>query len=108
MTRIVYAVNKDEYSLTCEGHSGYAPFGRDIVCAGISTLTQTLIWHMEAVTDTYRSDIKDGALWCYGKGKEAVNASKVIMTGLSMLQSQYPSNISIEKGCTIQTKSPLR
>ncbi len=31
-------------------HSGYAPAGSDIVCAGISTLVQTLIMAVEQMT----------------------------------------------------------
>ncbi len=108
MTRIQYSADGEQFSLLCEGHAGYGSHGADIVCAGISTLVQTLIWHMEAVTDIYRCDMKDGALWCYGKGTDAVKASRVIMTGLEMIESRYPSNISVEKGCTIICNNPLQ
>lgn len=36
--------------LTVTGHAGYAPPGRDIVCAGVSALLQTLIASLEELT----------------------------------------------------------
>ena len=39
MIKITY----DENSLKVEGHAGYAPLGKDIVCAAISALTTSFI-----------------------------------------------------------------
>lgn len=36
--------------ITISGHAGYAPAGQDIVCAGVSALTQTLIKSIEDLT----------------------------------------------------------
>lgn len=33
------------------GHAGYAEYGKDIVCAGVTALTQTLIQSIENLTD---------------------------------------------------------
>lgn len=41
-------VRKD--GITVIGHAGYAPIGQDIVCAGVSTLTQNLIKSIEDLT----------------------------------------------------------
>lgn len=46
---IEVSVQKDEIRVL--GHSGYAPPGQDIVCAAISTLTQTLIASIEGLTE---------------------------------------------------------
>lgn len=108
MTRIQFDADGDEFSLLCEGHAGYAPYGLDIVCAGISTLAQTLLQHTEQIAEVCRCDIKDGALWCYGKGRDAVKASHTIMTGIAMIQDRYPSYISVQKGCTIIRDNPLQ
>lgn len=37
--------------ITVDGHAGYAETGRDIVCAAVSALTQTLIAGIEGLTD---------------------------------------------------------
>lgn len=36
-------VNVNENGLEVSGHAGIAPYGRDIVCAGVSAITLTLI-----------------------------------------------------------------
>lgn len=41
MTRIVY--DREEYCVTVEGHAGYGPAGTDVVCAGLSALTEALL-----------------------------------------------------------------
>ena len=42
------SVQKDKIEVI--GHAGYAPPGQDIVCAGVSTLTQGLIASIEGLT----------------------------------------------------------
>lgn len=41
--------NKNIRKLTVSGHAGYAKKGEDIVCAGVSALTYTLLNAMEAI-----------------------------------------------------------
>lgn len=40
MTRITY--NQKQMMIKAEGHAGYAEYGKDIVCAGVSALMQSL------------------------------------------------------------------
>ena len=40
MTRITY--DPQQMMIKSEGHAGYAEYGKDIVCAGVSALMQTL------------------------------------------------------------------
>ena len=50
-----------ENRLTIEGHAGYAEPGKDIVCAGVTALTQTLIKSIEDLTeDKIKYDISPG------------------------------------------------
>lgn len=44
-------VNVREDRITVFGHAGYAEAGKDIVCAGVTTLTQTLIKSMNDLTE---------------------------------------------------------
>ncbi|MBA4699223.1 MAG: ribosomal-processing cysteine protease Prp [Ruminococcus sp.] len=46
---IEVSVQKDEISIM--GHAGYAPRGQDIVCAGVTALTQTLAASLDNLTD---------------------------------------------------------
>lgn len=41
------------YSLTVEGHAGYAEVGKDIVCAAVSALIQNLITSLETLTQDH-------------------------------------------------------
>lgn len=41
----------DKNCITVTGHAGYAPHGKDIVCAGVSVLFQTLIRSIEELTE---------------------------------------------------------
>ena len=41
MTKIKFFKRKDIYTgFECSGHTGYAEFGKDILCASISSMTQ--------------------------------------------------------------------
>ena len=54
-------ISRFEGGITIKGHAGYAPLGQDIVCAGVSTLAQTLIASIEALTeDAIQYDIQSG------------------------------------------------
>lgn len=44
-------VEVTEEGVTVTGHAEYAEFGRDIVCAAVSVLTQNLIAGLDAFTD---------------------------------------------------------
>lgn len=44
-------VSVREDNITVAGHAGYAPPGQDIVCAGVSTLSQNLIASIENLTE---------------------------------------------------------
>lgn len=44
-------VEIDQSGITVDGHAGYAEKGKDIVCAAVSVLAQTLIASLEAFTE---------------------------------------------------------
>lgn len=44
-------ITKKENCITVTGHAGYAQRGKDIVCAGVSVLFQTLIHSIEELTE---------------------------------------------------------
>lgn len=91
--------------ISVKGHADYNP-GNDIVCAGISTLSYTLLnylrqaekehWISEYSYTEEPGDIRMEfkAHWLFGR--EISTAIDVFRTGMEMLESQYPDNIRVE------------
>ena len=54
MTTITFELDQDNLykGFTCKGHAGYAKFGKDIVCCGISTLTINFINSVDELTES--------------------------------------------------------
>ena len=48
--------------LEAAGHAGYAPAGQDIVCAGASTLMQTLVYLLAGEETTTEGDTDEDAV----------------------------------------------
>ena len=82
--------------ITIAGHAGYAKAGQDIVCAGISTLAQTLIASIEELTEdkiTYHIspgtvDIKHGNL-----SEQAQLLVNSFFVGVELIANTYPENV---------------
>lgn len=108
MTKIQYDRKDNQFSLLAQGHAGFADVGNDIVCAGISTLTQTLVYHLIDNSKSFAYTIHPGELWVYGEGENEVIYSQVIVTGLKALEAEFPTNLEVTEGCTIINKSPLQ
>ena len=93
---IVISVRKD--GLTVSGHAGYAPAGQDIVCAGVSALTQTLIRSVEDLTsDKIKYKISPGGVDIeYGnlseKSRTLVDS---FFIGILLIADEYPDNVRI-------------
>ena len=93
---IVISVRKD--GITVSGHAGYAPAGQDIVCAGVSALTQTLIGSIEDLTsDKIKYKISPGGVDIeYGnlseKSRTLVDS---FFIGILRIADEYPDNVRI-------------
>ena len=80
------------------GHAGYAPAGYDIVCAGVTALTQVLVRSMEGLADDrIETDIKSGMTSIqYGdlseKGKLLINS---FFIGICMIAEEFPDYVRI-------------
>lgn len=89
---------KDEIKI--EGHANYAEHGKDIVCAGVSTLIQTLIQSVEELTaDKIEYSMSPGTVdikfWCLsGETKTLIDA---FFIGVGMIANTYPENVRVEK-----------
>lgn len=80
------------------GHAGYAEPGKDIVCAGVTALTQTLIQSIENLTDDeieYR--ISPGKVEVeYGnlseKSKTLVDS---FFVGICLIAEEFPEHVKV-------------
>jgi uncharacterized protein YsxB (DUF464 family) len=102
-------VTRYSSGITIEGHAGYAPRGQDIVCAGISTLVQTLVQSFEDLcTDEITYHLKPG--WVEIKHGELSAKAQVLVTsffiGVYMIAERYPDHVKvISKQTDKQTKN---
>jgi len=88
------------YSVKVSGHSGYAEAGKDIVCAGASTITYALM--MTLYDLQWYSGWKDDEECMYISSPSNAGARKDIDTafgfayhGYKLLADHYPDNIRI-------------
>ena len=93
-------------SVECEGHSGYAEYGEDIVCAGISSIVQTALlglMQVAGVAVDYEADSDRGYLRMTLPEEISPlqdNASQIIlstmMLGIMDLHEGYSDFIELE------------
>jgi len=66
MTKIVFQKQGEDFvRIECEGHTGYAEHGEDIVCAALSALVQGAalgVLRVAGVKADYRIDEENGSL----------------------------------------------
>jgi uncharacterized protein YsxB (DUF464 family) len=96
----VTSINNDIVSIEMNGHSGYAESGKDIVCAGVSSLVYAAINSFDSIEEQ-RISIDDGMLKLNLRGKKVSDHDqivlKVMLNGFSMIASQYKKNVKIIK-----------
>lgn len=105
MIKIIYVTDPEGGKLTmrAEGHAGYAPAGKDIVCAAVSCLMQTLAY--SAAEDERTSSCiyqgKEGPVVNVEAGDSVLMRDKfeVVADGLTLLAEQYPENVSFKESC---------
>lgn len=100
MIRALYDRKAMRISVT--GHAGYAPHGRDIVCAGASTLYYTLRAALEAEAEAGRGSVTDrGGEIIFAAADGSEERVRVIMDtvwhGYELLAGQYGTYIKAEK-----------
>ena len=94
--------------LSAEGHAGGMPAGENIICAGISAVTQALLnWLMDQeakgfIQLAWKMDEKRGVLRIrakpYAGHYTAVTACyQMAMTGLKAIRENYKDNIEIQE-----------
>ena len=92
----VVSVRKDGIKIS--GHAGYAEAGKDIVCAAVTTLTQTLIRSLEDLArDKIQYEISSGRADIHYRnlseeGKLLVDS---FFIGICQIADEFPENVRI-------------
>lgn len=87
-----------QHKITITGHAGYAEPGKDIVCAGVSALVQTLIQSIETLTqDTIKCTLSPGAAEI-NLGDLSERASVLVdsfFVGCTLMAGEYPDRVRV-------------
>ena len=108
MTEVtIYRNEEDKYiGFESKGHANFRRAGKDIVCAGVSSITQTALLGIQNLTDVktkvkldenkgylkFELDIEDNSQKFY----DAQVILKTMLCGLEDLRKQYPKYIKLE------------
>lgn len=93
---IAVSVRKDEIEIS--GHANYAESGKDIVCAGVTALTQTLIRSMENLTsDEIEYEISPGRadIHCGDLSEAGKLLADSFFIGICLIADEFPDHVRI-------------
>ncbi len=93
---IVASIRMD--GITIEGHAGYAEQGKDIVCAGVTALVQSLVKSIEDLTeDKIQYDISPGRADINFKNLSEAGRLLVdsFFLGICSMAEEFPENVKI-------------
>ena len=86
-------------TIKIRGHAGYAPQGQDIVCAGVTALTQTLVESLETLTgNEIKYDLSPGRVDIDIKDpdEDAQLLMDSFFVGVEMIADEFPEYIRVE------------
>ena len=102
----------DGLELRASGHAGYAPRGRDVVCAGVSALLYGFVAYLEELApiatagaqgfcgdgSLWEASDGDGLLWVrtHGMGGRDTDGFAAVEAGLRLIARAYPDCVTLE------------
>lgn len=97
MTRVYASRQGDRFRLECRGHAGYAESGKDVVCAAVSAICQTLyLWCKNTDGVTIEDEaMKPGEFMLTARGP-CGEPWKAAVLGLMSLEAGYPAHIRVD------------
>ena len=87
-------VQFDGAQVTVSGHAGYAPAGRDIVCAAVSALVYALAGRLRETGRLERFQSAPGYAEIAGTG-DCAREFALVRCGLALLAQQYPGRVEV-------------
>lgn len=94
---IAVSVRKD--GIKVSGHANYAEIGKDIVCAGVTALTQTLIRSIENLTsDKIEYEISPGKADIHFRNLSGAGMLLVdsFFIGICQIADEFPEYVRVE------------
>lgn len=102
MTEVKFDYNGDIRKVEISGHAGYAEQGKDIVCSGISTLSQAYMYFIQELEQKGKAIMvsllmAEGNFFMVSRAKspEAEGAFEMLRVGLEAMADTYPDNLKI-------------
>ena len=92
-------ITKHENGLSIRGHAHYAEIGKDIVCAAVSSLAQTLIYSIEELTEDEIKYVSKPGTVEIKHGNLSANAQLLIdsfFVGVRMIADNYPDYVGVD------------
>ena len=93
-------ITSSNNSITIKGHANYAAYGKDIVCAAISALTQTMLESVEKLTpDTIKYSMSPGTVDIKFRNlsEKAQLLVDSFFIGAQMIAEAYPKSVTLTK-----------
>lgn len=97
MTHVYIGRHGDRFCLECLGHAGYAESGKDVVCAAVSAICQTLYLWCKNTDGVMVEDetMKPGMFMLTARGP-CGEPWKAAVLGLMSLEAGYPAHIRVD------------
>lgn len=97
MTRVTLNKEDNCWHLIVYGHAGYAEAGNDIVCAGISTLTFTLMNYIGQYDQIWKDITRiPPAIEAWVESTPEIDEiMNFVITGYHLIEEQYPQYIKV-------------
>ena len=96
---ILIAIDITDNTIKIRGHANYAPHGQDIVCAGVTALTQTLVESLETLTgNEIKYDMSPGRvdIEIMNPDEDAQLLTDSFLVGIEMIVDEFPEHIRVE------------
>lgn len=80
------------------GHAGYAEPGKDIVCAGVTALTQTLIQSIDDLTDDeieYRISLGKAEIEYRNLSEKSKTLVDSFFVGICLIAEEFPEYVKV-------------
>lgn len=98
-------INRDGIEAT--GHSGYAPKGHDIVCAGVSALFNAFISSAQKDIEAIETDGLSRAI-IKNPTNETMAKYSMLVTGLTDIADEYPEYVTIYDQAFMSQKGTIQ
>lgn len=96
MTEVIHSRVDGEHILIVRGHAGYGASGADIVCAGLSAITYTLMGWL--TNNEPRASMKDEpglSIVISPETEKADTAFEMAVIGYMQIAAKYPNNVTV-------------